>query len=339
MSLKIGIVGLPNVGKSTIFKALTRKQVNIENYPFCTIEPNIGTVGVPDERLKRISDTAKSKNTIYNTVEFVDIAGIVKGAHSGKGLGNKFLSHIREVDLIVEVLREFNDNSIFHTEGSVDALRDKDIIDIEMIYADIEMIEKVTKKLEKDVRAQNKEAKIKFETLNKIKCWLEEEKRIMDLHLTEEESFSVKEYNFLTKKPIIYVKNTSKEDKDIGVDSNGFIEINANEELLKSEILKEETGLDRLIRKSYEELSLITFFTAGEKEARAWSLQKGLTAPFAAKEIHTDFFKGFIRAEVVNFSDFVAHNGWTGAKEKGLAKDRGKDYVVNDGDVMFFKVA
>ncbi len=338
MSLKIGIVGLPNVGKSTIFKALTKKQVNIENYPFCTIEPNVGTVGVPDERLEKIASTAKSKNTIYNTVEFVDIAGIVKGAHSGKGLGNKFLSHIREVDLIIEVLRDFNDDSIFHTEGSVDALRDKDIIDIEMIYADIEMIEKINKKLEKEVRSQNKEAKLKTETLIKIKNWLEEEKRMIDLNLTEEESIAVKEYNFLTEKPIIYVKNTNKESISDS-DNNDFIEINANEELLKSEILEENSGLDRLIRKSYEKLSLITFFTAGEKEARAWSLKKGLTAPYAAKTIHTDFLKGFIRAEVVSFNDFINNEGWIRAKEKGVVKDRGKDYIVADGDIMYFKVA
>ncbi len=338
MSLKIGIVGLPNVGKSTIFEALTRKQVNIENYPFCTIEPNIGIVGVPDERLKQIADITKSKNVIYNTVEFVDIAGIVKGAHTGKGLGNKFLSHIRGVDVIIEVLRDFIDESIIHTEGSVNALRDRDIIDIEMIYADIEMIEKIRKKLEKDARSLNKEIEFKLETLLKIKKSLEEEKRITDLELTKEEIFSIKEYNFLTEKPVIYVKNTNKEDITVS-NNNDFIEINANKELQDNNSLDGNSGLDRLIRKSYEMLNLITFFTAGEKEARAWSLKNGLTAPYAANEIHTDFFKGFIRAEVVRFDDYVLYNGWIKAKEKGVVKDRGKEYIVNDGDIIYFKVA
>ncbi len=336
MSLKIGIVGLPNVGKSTIFKALTKKQVNIENYPFCTIEPNIGTVGVPDKRLKAIASVAKSQNIIYNTVEFVDIAGIVKGAHSGKGLGNKFLSHIREVDVIIEVLRDFKDESIFHTEGSVDPLRDKDIIDIEMIYADIEMIEKINKKLEKDVRSMNKEVKFKVDTLCKIKKWLEEENRIINLNLSEEEVVAIKEYNFLTAKPVIYVKNTSEEDN---AHEDDFIKINANKEVLISETPEDESGLDRLIKRSYKMLNLISFFTAGEKEARAWSLENGLTAPFAAKTIHTDFLKGFIRAEVVKFDDFMLYEGWIKAKEKGVVKDRGKDYIVNDGDILYFKVA
>ncbi len=340
MSLKIGIVGLPNVGKSTIFKALTKKQVNIKNYPFCTIEPNIGIVGVPDKRLEEVAAIANSKNTIYSTVEFVDIAGIVKGAHSGKGLGNKFLAHIREVDVIVELLRDFDDDSVFHTEGSVNAIRDKDIIDIEMIYADIQMIEKVSLKLEKDARSQKKESRIKLDVLLKIKEELEKEKRILDLDLTEEEIIALKEYNFLTQKPVIYVKNTNKQ-KIVHSDDDCFLEINAHNEAENSSPInsQEESGLDQLIRKSYKMLNLITFFTAGEKEARAWSLEKGLTAPFAASKIHTDFLKGFVMAEVVNYENFIAFGGWSGAKEKGVAKDRGKDYVVKDGDVIYFIIA
>ncbi len=348
MSVKAGIVGLPNVGKSTIFKALTKKQVDAENYPFCTIEPNIGVVPVKDVRVGKLAKIASAEKTVYATVEFVDIAGLVRGAHEGKGLGNKFLAHIREVDVIVQVIRSFADKNIFHTEGEVDVDRDKDIINVELIYADIEMIEKVIIKLEKEVRAQNKEAQKKTAVLEKIKSSLEEEVMINTVPLTKEERLLIKEYNFLTDKPIIYLKNSDGIQEH--EDEKNLIEINAKIELelgdmseeeredYKQELGLKESGLDRLIRESYRQLNLISFFTAGEIEAKAWSVTSGSTAPVAAGKIHTDFEKNFIKAEVVSCDNFIKYNGWAGAKKEGVVVEKGKDYVVKDGDVVFFKV-
>ncbi|MGM0439428.1 MAG: redox-regulated ATPase YchF [Patescibacteria group bacterium] len=342
MSFKIGIVGLPNVGKSTLFKAITKNQVGAENYPFCTIDPNVGTVKVPDERVEKLGEISNSEKVIHTTVEFVDIAGLVKGAHEGKGLGNKFLSHIREVDAIVEVLRDFEDPDVSHVEGTIDLDRDRDIIDIELIMADLQMVEKAINRVEGETRSKEKELKLK--TLDKIKRALENEKLISDIELDEDEREAVKDLDFLTDKPVIYLKNVDEPSKD-----GEFLEINAKieselagfsreeaKEYLKSYNI-DESGLDKLIRESYEALDLISFFTSGEKESRAWTVEKGSKAPVAAGRIHSDFEKNFIRAEVVSYDDFVKFGGWVGAKEKGLARDKGKDYVVKDGDVIFFK--
>ncbi len=342
MSFKIGIVGLPNVGKSTLFRAITKNQVGAENYPFCTIDPNVGTVKVPDERIEKLADISNSKKTIHTTIEFVDIAGLVKGAHEGKGLGNKFLSHIREVDAIVEVLREFEDPDVSHVEGDIDLERDRDIIDVELIMADLEMTEKALDKARGETR--NKQTELKIKILEKIKSFLEEENLIVDLNLQEKEREAIKELDFLTDKPVIYLKNV-----DNPQDDGKFLEINAKieselagfskeeaEEYLKSYDIN-ESGLNKLIRKSYEKLDLISFFTSGEKESRAWTVKKGSKAPKAAGRIHSDFEEGFIRAEVVSYEDFVRFGGWVGAREEGVARDKGKDYVVKDGDVIFFK--
>ncbi len=349
MSLKIGIVGLPNVGKSTIFKAITKKQVSAENYPFCTILPNVGVVEVPDKRVEKLAKISQSAKKIHSTVEFVDIAGLVEGAHSGKGLGNKFLSHIREVDAIVHVIRSFEDKNIFHTQGSVDVRRDFDIINIELIYADLQMTEKVISKVEKEARAQNKEAQFKLKTLEKIKENLENEKSLREAQLNEEEKNAIKEYNFLTTKPVICLKNTNKELSSLEKSDN-FLEINALLELELSQLEKTEQeeykkesnismcGLDNLIVESYRALNLISFITTGKEETKAWTVEKGSTAPVAAGKIHTDFQKKFIKAEVVSVDDFITHNGWTGAREKGVIKEKGKEYVVDDGDVIYFKV-
>ncbi len=347
MSLKVGIVGLPNVGKSTVFKALTKKQVDAQNYPFCTIEPNVGIVEVKDERVDRLATVALSEKKIYATVEFVDIAGLVKGAHSGKGLGNKFLSHIREVDVIVQVLRDFIDEDVFHTEGSVDAVRDKDIINVELIYADIELVEKIINRLEKETRGKNKDAIKKMDLLKRIKENLEKENMISSMIFNKEEQDLLKEHNFLTDKPFLFVRNVNTDYKN---NKEGDLLINAKleaeiaevpeEDLLEymKEMGIEESGLNRLIRESYRKLDLISFFTAGEKEARAWSVKKGSLAPEAAGKIHTDFEKNFIRAEIITFTDFITYSGWSGGKREGVVKDKGKDYEIEDGDVVFFKI-
>lgn len=342
MSFKIGIVGLPNVGKSTLFRAITKNQVGAENYPFCTIDPNVGTVKVPDERVEKLAEVSNSEKIIQTTIEFVDIAGLVKGAHEGKGLGNKFLSHIREVDAIVEVLREFEDPDVSHVEGGIDLERDRDIIDIELIMADLEMTAKALEKTKGDTK--NKKRDLRIETLKKIKEFLECEELIVDLDLEEKEREVVKDLDFLTDKPVIYLKNV-----DEPSDDGEFLEINAKieselagfsseeaEEYLNSYGI-EESGLSKLIRESYQALNLISFFTSGKKESRAWTVEKGSKAPVAAGRIHSDFEKGFIRAEVVSYEDFIRFGGWVAAKEEGAVRDKGKDYVVKDGDVIFFK--
>jgi ribosome-binding ATPase len=345
MSFKIGIVGLPNVGKSTLFKAITKKQVSAENYPFCTIDPNVGVVKVEDKRLEVLASISNSKKVVHTTIEFVDIAGLVKGAHEGKGLGNKFLSHIREVDAIVQVLREFDDKDIFHVEGGVDVKRDQEIINMELIIADLQLTEKTIRRLEKDARSGQKEIIFKLNVLEKIKDCLEKEGMIKDVLLSEEEKDSVKELNYLTVKPIIYLKNTnhySEEDSSLSINAKLESEVaglseNEARDYLNSFGVKED-GLTKLIQKSYEALNLISFFTSGEQETKAWTVEKGSTAPIAAGKIHTDFQKNFIRAEIIKYEDFVGCGGWIGGKEKGRVKDKGKEYIVEDGDVVFFKV-
>ncbi len=347
MSFKVGIVGLPNVGKSTLFKAITKKQVEIENYPFCTIDPNVGVVEVPDKRLDNLSCVSKSLKTVHTTIEFVDIAGLIEGASIGKGLGNKFLSNIREVDAIVQVLRDFEDKDVFHVEGNIDFRRDKDTIDIELMASDLQVIEKTMHKLKRDARSGDKEKVLKMETLQKAKQFLEEEKMLHKLPLEEKEKKAIKEFSFLTLKPMIYVKNVNEE--DIG-ESKEFLSMNAKIEaeladMPEEEIKKylqsfgiKESGLDKLIKESYKSLNLISFFTSGKEESRSWTVEKNSPAPVAGGRIHSDFEDYFIRAEIVKYDDFIECNGWSEARKQGKAQDKGKDYIIQDGDVVLFKI-
>jgi GTP-binding protein YchF len=358
--MKVGIVGLPNVGKSTLFNALTKKQVDAANYPFCTIDPNVGVVAVPDERLQKLAEISKSAQIIPAVVEFVDIAGLVKNAHKGEGLGNQFLAHIREVDAIVEVLRDFQDENVVHVEGSVDPERDKDIIHLELIMADLQTVSKRLGGVKIEAKSGDKEALKKLEIINLIKENLEQGKLASEVELSEEEKELIKDLSLLTMKPIIFVLNIGEESKSVtpsfSSDQSGLkagvttIKIDAKLEAelaqLEGEELKEymkelgltRTGLDQLIKVSYDKLNLITFLTSGEKETRAWTVTRGAKAPQAAGVIHTDFEQGFIRAEVVNYDDFIQHNGWHGIKETGKMHLEGKEYEIKDGDVVYFRV-
>ncbi|MCR4280556.1 MAG: redox-regulated ATPase YchF [Candidatus Komeilibacteria bacterium] len=349
MSLQIGIVGLPNVGKSTLFKALTKKQVDAANYPFCTIDPNVGVVTVPDQRLDQLSQTSQSAKTLPTTIEFVDIAGLVKGAAQGEGLGNKFLSHIREVDAIIEVVRHFEDSNIIHVSGQVNPEDDKLVIETELALADLSTVEKRLSKLKSDSKGKADKAILThvalLESILKI---LGEGKQAREMDFTTEELDFVKQLSLLTMKPLLYVNNI--DEKEIGTvpDSDNTINICAKLESDLAELPPEEvqqyleaaglhqTGLDRLIVASYKLLELITYFTSGPQESRAWTITAGTKAPPAAGVIHTDFEKGFIRAEVINWQDFVQQGGEHGAKEKGLMRLEGKEYVMQDGDVCHF---
>jgi len=349
MSLQIGIVGLPNVGKSTLFQALTKKQVATENYPFCTIDPNVGVVKVPDSRLDQLAEISKSEKILPTTIEFVDIAGIVKGASQGEGLGNKFLSHIRDVDAIIEVVRHFEDTNIIHVNGKVEPESDKATIDTELALADLETVEKRLKKLESEAKG-NREAKL-LETINilkKIEASLSQGRPARQVELDKDERKLIKDLNLLTLKPLLYVNNI--DEKEIGTvpETNNSINICAKLEadlagLTDAEVTEylaaagiNQTGLDKLIVASYKLLNLITFLTSGPKESRAWTIPQGTKAPQAAGVIHGDFEKNFIRVEVINWQDFVQY-GEHGAKEKGLMRLEGKDYIMQDGDTCYFR--
>ncbi len=362
--LSIGIVGLPNVGKSTLFKAVTNKQVDIQNYPFTTIDPNVGVVAVPDERLGLLTKFSNSKKTINTTIEFIDIAGLVRGASQGEGLGNKFLANIREVDAIAQVVRVFEDSNITHVHNRIDPADDISIINTELIMADLETVNKRIEKTLKLTRAPSSEAKIaqkEFVILEKFKKQLESGEIISKLELNEEEALLVKELNLLTSKKFIYVINVSEkqiEDKSFVIedklklaigDSPYIIMCNKMELILsdmteddKKEFLLElnlpTSGLDNLTKESYKTLGLLTFLTTGEDETRAWTAHIGDPIPRAARAIHTDFEKLFIRADVINWKTLLESGGWAQAREKGQIKTVGKDYIIQEGDVVEIKI-
>lgn len=360
--MKLGIVGLPNVGKSTLFNALTSAHAEAQNYPFCTIEPNIGIVTVPDKRIDMLADLIQPEKVTYATVEFVDIAGLVKGASKGEGLGNKFLSHIREVDSIVHVVRCFEDKNITHVEGKIDPLSDIEIINLELMLADLEIIDNRLKKVEKMAKSDKSYVK-ELELLEALKSAIEEEKPLRSLSFTDEELSLIKSFRLLSLKPVLYVCNISEEDLISG-EYNDYVkqvinyaekegseviaisakiesEISQLSEEEKKEFLAElgleESGLEKLIKSSYDLLGLMSFLTAGPKEVRAWTIKKGTKAPQAAGKIHSDMERGFIRAEVINYKDLLDCGGFNKAREKGLVRLEGKDYVMQDGDVALFR--
>lgn len=350
MPLRAGIVGLPNVGKSTLFKALTKNPVDISNYPFCTIEPNIGIVKVPDARLDKLAEMSKSRKVIPAVVEFVDIAGLVRGASEGEGLGNKFLSHIREVDAIVQVVRVFKNEKITHVHDKIDPENDIEIINTELILADLETIKKTEARLEKELRVKLKGAEEQLAAVNEIKNCLEKGSLAKEAKLNlEDEAIKkiIRELQLLTMKPFLYVYNVSNVDSKLSdaLESrdNVKLDIKIEEELIEmvekeKEEMNMKSEIDKLIIKAYELLGMITFFTTGEDETRAWTIQKGWTAPLAGTAIHNDFKDKFIRAEVIQWDKLLEASSWSKARELGTLRTEGKEYVVQDGDVMEFKI-
>lgn len=347
MSLSIGIVGLPNVGKSTLFKALTKKQVDIQNYPFCTIDPNVGIVQVPDDRLEKLGRFSNSEKVIPTAIEFVDIAGLVKGAAEGEGLGNKFLSHIREVDVILEVVRIFENNDITHVSGQINPKEDISIVETELVLADLETVSKRQEKLTKDVKSQDKKAQAELAVVNKLDTVLQKNQLASQVELSVEEFDLVKDLQLLTRKPILYLFNTSEKSlaiPDKFKDKNYVIaDVKLEEDSMGlTSVDKKELGvvsnLDQLIAAAYQLLGLITFFTCGPKETRAWTVRQGATAPEAGAAIHTDFKKQFIKAMVINWHDLIKAGSESRAYDFGLIRTEGKDYVVRDGDSIEFKI-
>jgi GTP-binding protein YchF len=363
MSLSVGIVGLPNVGKSTLFNAITQAGAESANYPFCTIEPNVGVVEVPDERLDNLASIVNPQKIVSTAFKFVDIAGLVEGASKGEGLGNKFLAHIREVDAIVQVVRCFIDENITHVAGKVDPLRDIEVITLELILADIETIEKRLDKSRKNLKGGDKKVLQEVECLERVKEALYNDKPARTIELSEDEQSIIKTLHLLTMKPVLYITNVSEDevaDADANVlvqkvkqyaknESAGVIAVSAKVEseiaeleaeekaIFLEELGLQESGLNRLIKAAYQLLGLETYFTAGVQEVRAWTIRRGTKAPQAAGVIHTDFERGFIRAEVVGYDALTESGSMLQAKEKGLLRLEGKEYVVQDGDVMHFR--
>ncbi|QTL99848.1 redox-regulated ATPase YchF [Iocasia frigidifontis] len=360
--MKLGIVGLPNVGKSTLFNALTKAGAGAENYPFCTIDPNVGVVNVPDKRLEVLNDMYNPRKKTPTTIEFVDIAGLVKGASKGEGLGNKFLAHIREVEAVAQVVRCFTDNNVTHVDGDINPLRDIEIINTELILADLSAVERRMAKTSKMAKSGEKEYIEELQELELLQNSLEEGKNIRQLDLGEQGQRLVKELQLLSAKPIIYIANI--DEGDVGTADNEMVsqvrkhaagenarvvtisakieadiaELDEEEAgLFLEEMGLKESGLDRVITAGYELLDLITFFTAGEKEVRAWTVRSGSSAPEAAGKIHTDMQRGFIRAEVVSYDDLIASGSISDAREKGLLRLEGKEYIMQDGDVCYFR--
>ena len=360
MSVKCGIVGLPNVGKSTLFNALTKAGIAAENFPFCTIEPNSGVVPIPDSRLDILSGIVKPQKTIATTVEFTDIAGLVAGASKGEGLGNKFLANIRETDAIAHVVRCFEDSNVTHVSDTVDPAADIETINTELALADLETVEKTLDRVSRVAKSGDKDAQKQVVLLEKVKAHLDQARPVRTMDLYKEDIFNLRNLHLLTLKPVMYIANVAED----GFENNPHLdvvraiaesegsqvvsicnkleaEIAELEDEEKQEFLEDlgmqEAGLDRVIRAGYDLLGLQTYFTAGEKEVRAWTVRKGATAPQAAAVIHTDFEKGFIRAEVVAFDDFVAGKGEAGAKEAGKWRLEGKEYIVQDGDIIHFR--